>query len=52
MANALGSTVYSTRESASLSGEMELEVEIEQMLERLARNRADRTLADVRKHCV
>jgi hypothetical protein len=31
---------------------MELEVKIEHMLKRLARDRAHRALADVREHCV
>ena len=48
----LGSTVDSTRKSASLPREMEVEVEIEQMLKRLARDRPHRVLADVRKHRV
>jgi hypothetical protein len=31
---------------------MEFEVEVEQMLKRLARDSADRALTDVREHCV
>jgi hypothetical protein len=31
---------------------MKLEVEVEQVLERLARDCADSALADVREHCV
>ena len=50
--NALSSSVYSARKSASLPRKMELEVEIEEMLKRLARDGADRALADIRKHRV
>jgi|SRR6266404_4624605 len=48
----LGSTVDSAREPTGLPRKMKVEVEVEQMLERLARDRADRALTDVREHRV
>ena len=50
--DALSSTVYSARKSAGLSRKMELEVEIEEMLKRLARDGAHSALADIREHRV
>jgi hypothetical protein len=43
----LGTAVYGTRESSGLPREMELEVEVEKMFERLARDGAHRALTDV-----
>ena len=45
--NALCTAVYGARESTGLPREMELEVEVEQMFERLACDGADRALTDV-----
>ena len=51
-ADILGSAVYGARKSASLPREMELEVEIEQVFKRVARDRANRALADICEHRV
>lgn len=51
-ADALGTTVDSSRQPACLSGQVEVEVESEQVLKDVARNFADGFLGHTRKDCV
>lgn len=48
----LCSAIDGTGETTGLSGEMELEVEVEQVLKSLARDLAYGTLTDVGEHCI
>lgn len=50
--NTLCSTIDGTGETAGLSGEMELEIEVEQVLKGFARDLAYGTLTDVGEHCI
>ena len=50
--DALRSPVDRARQTASLAREMELEVQVEEMLERFPRDLADRVLSDACKRCV
>lgn len=48
----LRSAIDGTGETTGLSGEMELEVEVEQVLESFARDFTYGTLADVGEYCI
>lgn len=48
----LCSTIDGTGETTGLSGEMELEVEVKQVLKGFARDLAYGTLPDVGEHCI